>query len=157
MAGIAHSPTRGCNSTSSGAQASWATNGSATAVDSQRGKRRESHTRTGRSHNRIPAVAATDSPKPTSCACQGSSNSSRITVVCSAGSATERRPKATATSSTPPMVAARTTEPPGRTNTTIPNSTKAASPARQRRGTAPRLLSTSPSTIATCCPDTAVK
>ena len=55
------------------------------------------------------------------------------------------------------MTAARSTEPPGRTRTTRAVRTSAPAPARHRRGSTPRAVRTSPSTMATCSPETAVR
>ena len=74
-----------------------------------------------------------------------------------AGTEPARRPTTTPRSMTAPMVAARSTEPEGRTRITRRVSRIVPSSARQRRGTTPRAARPRPRTMATCCPETAVK
>ncbi len=74
-----------------------------------------------------------------------------------AGTEAARRPATTPRSMTAPMVAARSTEPEGRTRITSRVSRAAPSSARHRRGRIPRAASPSPRTMATCCPETAVR
>ena len=55
------------------------------------------------------------------------------------------------------MVAARRTDPLGRMRRTRPTRTIPPASARQRLGSTPRPVRTSPSTMTTCCPETAVR
>ena len=75
----------------------------------------------------------------------------------SAGTEAARRPATTPRSMTAPMVAARSTDPEGRTRITRAVSRTAPSSARHRRGSTPRAARPRPRTMATCCPETAVK
>ena len=64
LAGTAHTPTAGRSMTRTGAQAAWATRGSATRAASQRGRYRPRAACALRAPSRIPPVAATDRANP---------------------------------------------------------------------------------------------
>ncbi len=83
-----------------------------------------------------PAVASTDSAKPTERLSVGSYSSRPIVAAASAGSAVRLRPVDMAIKATEPITAALSTDAPGPTSTTRPISTRAP-PAAANRGPAP--------------------
>src|SRR5690349_6441565 len=143
-----------------GAQATWAAAGTASASAAPAGQpRRRSPSRHTGASSSSPAVASTDSVKPGSAASSGSRKFRTATPADNAGTAARGRPDARPSRPTAAIAAARTTLGDGRARITKPINASALTtavntgPARAQRAAA----STTPTTIARFAPETAVR
>ncbi|MNW56377.1 hypothetical protein D3C74_340880 [compost metagenome] len=158
FAGTAYVAIDGSSRTRTGAHASWAVSGTASANAGPlpiHGARRRD---TGWVPSTRAAVATLDSTNPYERASHGSSSSSTTTTAASAGTAREGRPSPIPTSPTTPMAAARSTLGSGWTSSTNPAMTAPVTPMRTPRGARASAHSavTVATTIAKWPPETAV-
>ena len=127
-----------CSSTITGAHISWAATGTAKAGPQprmRRGRHRPIAAPQGPANSSSPKVARVDSAKPADRDSHGSQQSRTRTATESAGMPARRLDVLRPSNPTPPIAAARTTLGSGRTSTTNPSRSTAASGGRQRRRT----------------------
>ena len=139
----------------SGAQASVAAVGTASASASQPGTRRAMRARNRGANTSSDAVAATDNANPTLRDSVGSMKIRHSTAAHNAGKARRRRPVARASTATRPIAAARKTLAWGRATMTNPTivSTPISAWARRPTPTHRATTSAAPKTIATFAPE----